>query len=236
MFILMLACAVADPAAETSAEVTQTEAAFRRTQYAGTTERLKADRTALSKRYLAASSTEKHKVLAESRTRVLDALTREIFPFWEGTPWSFYGSTQVPQEGEIACGYFVSTTLRDAGFRVERVRLAQQASSLIIESLTGAQDTLWLGADVEKVVSRIEKEEEALWVVGLDYHVGYLWHHDQTTTFCHSSYLGAATVVCEDARTSPAMVSNVHVIGKLFDDEMMDRWLREKKFSTVVSN
>ncbi len=36
------------------------------------------------------------------------SLVHRIIPFWEGTPWSFEGHSSRPNEGEIACGYFVS--------------------------------------------------------------------------------------------------------------------------------
>ncbi|MEO1627640.1 MAG: hypothetical protein AAFV25_20985, partial [Bacteroidota bacterium] len=55
------------------------------------------------------------------------ALLNKIIPFWEGTKWSFEGHTSKPKSGHIACGYFVSTTLRDAGLRLNRYRLAQQS-------------------------------------------------------------------------------------------------------------
>ena len=59
----------------------------------------------------------------------------ELLPAWDGTPWDFHGTSQAPREGKIACGYFVSTTLLHLGLQVERVRMAQQASELIVKSL-----------------------------------------------------------------------------------------------------
>ncbi|WAS88756.1 MULTISPECIES: hypothetical protein [unclassified Corallococcus] len=51
---------------------------------------------------------------------------------------------------------------------------------------------------------------------------------------CHASYLGDARVVCEDALTSPAMVSRHHVVGKLLDDGMMDAWLKGQELPTFI--
>src|SRR5690606_907796 len=53
-------------------------------------------------------------------------LLNEIIPYWYGTEWDFEGHTAIPNEGKIACGYFVSTTLRDMGLNINRYKLAQQ--------------------------------------------------------------------------------------------------------------
>lgn len=37
-------------------------------------------------------------------------ITQKVFPYWYGTKWDFNGTTEMPQEGSIACGYFVTTT------------------------------------------------------------------------------------------------------------------------------
>ena len=52
-------------------------------------------------------------------------------------------------------------------------------------------------------------------MLGLDYHVALLWNDGQSVQMCHSSYLGTAKALCEDAETSPAMESNYRVTGKL---------------------
>lgn len=188
----------------------------------------------LAAEYAAASTKEKPAVLKKARAAALDGLTGEILPAWIGTEWAFYGTTQTPRQGQIACGYFVTTTLRDAGFKVERAKLAQQASSHIADTLAGHANVKWLGNDVDAAVAYVEARGEGLWVVGLDVHVGYLWYDGNNTWMCHASYLGDGTTTCEDARTSPAMVSNVHVVAPLFNDRMLERWLTEKSFVTVT--
>jgi hypothetical protein len=54
-------------------------------------------------------------------------------------------TSETPGRGEIACGYFVSTVLRDAGFGVERVRLAQQASERIVRTLSAPTRSAAIG-------------------------------------------------------------------------------------------
>src|SRR5262249_4067776 len=95
--------------------------------------KLEAERAKLGLRYQqSAGAAERAEVVAQARSIVTESIFKEIFPAWYGTPWDFYGTTEVPQQGKIACGYFVSTVLRDAGWRVQRVRLAQQASENIV--------------------------------------------------------------------------------------------------------
>jgi len=59
--------------------------------------------------YQQASSAEKSRIIEGSLQELERYLVEEIFPAWSGTPWDFNGISQTPGEGEIACGYFVSS-------------------------------------------------------------------------------------------------------------------------------
>ena len=87
-------------------------------------------------KYTNANSIERKTVIKQAKAYLFHELTMEIFPSWYGTKWDFNGTTQVPQEGYIACGYFVITTLRDLGLKVPRVKWAQAASETMILSAT----------------------------------------------------------------------------------------------------
>jgi hypothetical protein len=171
----------------------------------------------------------------EARGAVLGAITREMLPAWFGTPWEFHGTTRTPGTGGIACGYLVSTVLEQAGFRVQRVRMAQQPSEYIVKTLAPARKT-WRFSNrpVEDVVRRVRREGKGLYLVGLDYHVGFLWNDGAQVWMCHASYLGTAEVLCEDALTSPAMLSRYHVVGRLLEDAMMEAWLEGRALPTVT--
>jgi hypothetical protein len=79
---------------------------------------------------------DRYRLLSEpaARNELLDsageyftsALINDIIPHWYGTVWDFNGHTENPRKGTIACGYFVSTTLTDAGFEIDRYKMAQQ--------------------------------------------------------------------------------------------------------------
>src|SRR6478609_2933662 len=62
-------------------------------------------------------------------------LYQKMVPYWLGTTWDFNGYTAIPGQGTVACGYFVSTTLRHMGVNVNRYKLAQQYSHAIVKSL-----------------------------------------------------------------------------------------------------
>ena len=68
------------------------------------------------------------------------ALMEDIFPFWYGTQYDFYGISQTPGQGEIACGYFVTTSLEHIGVKLKRVALAQMASEKMIKQLVSPKN------------------------------------------------------------------------------------------------
>jgi hypothetical protein len=70
----------------------------------------------------------KTSVQSQNKKDLAYIIDKKLLPYWLGTTWNFNGTTQVPGEGSIACGYFVTTLLRDAGVKLERVKLAQMAS------------------------------------------------------------------------------------------------------------
>ncbi len=203
-------------------------------EYAARIAELETMRLALAATHDAAGTDEARAiVLDHAREAVLAALVDDLIPAWHGTPWDFYGTSEVPGQGHIACGYYVTTLLRDAGFRVERVRLAQQASENIIKTLVG-EDRITRYRDLSgsHVTRAVADLGDGLYVVGLDIHVGLLVVEGGTVRFCHASYLDPVAAVCESPRTAPAFISGYRVVGKLLDDPMMEAWLEGRAFPT----
>ena len=83
-----------------------------------------------------ADISQESQILASVRQYLYYILTEDLFPAWYGTPWDFNGHVYYPHEGKIACGYFVSTTLKHIGFPLNRYRVAQQDATTIIKLLT----------------------------------------------------------------------------------------------------
>ena len=79
-------------------------------------------------RYINAGSELLKKTVIDSAKNFLyESILNKLIPHWYGTLCDFNGYTSKPGEGVIACGYFVSTLLRDAGFNLNRYDLAKQS-------------------------------------------------------------------------------------------------------------
>ncbi|RYY18327.1 MAG: hypothetical protein EOO36_08430 [Cytophagaceae bacterium] len=166
--------------------------------------------------------------LAEARALWLTALDSTVFPAWESTPWSFYGQSWEPRQGSVACGYFVTTALHDAGLRLPRTLLAKQAATVIIRNLTTeAHMHRYRGLSQADFVHEMRQLGPGLYVLGLDYHVGFLRVREGgAVQMVHSSYTGAGAVVREAADSSPSLESQARVVGKISDDPALLRaWL-----------
>lgn len=203
-------------------------------------DRLEERRLTLGARYRAATTgAEREEILADARETVFDAITGDIIPAWIGTRWSYHGTSETPGSGSIACGYFVATVLRDAGFSLDRVPLAQQGSANIVRTLVPER---WI-VDTEEstpsdVIAGARGEAAAghggLFAIGFDGHVGLLVVRGASTQLCHSSNRTPKSVRCEPAATARSMISKRHVIGPLLTDESVLGWLDARHLSVVT--
>jgi hypothetical protein len=204
--------------------------------YSAVRTKVEKDRIALWSSYQRATTTsEKETIINQARQSFVRSIYDEIFPYWYGTKWDFYGATEAPGEGKIACGYFVSTVLRDLGVKVERTRLAQQASENIILSLTTNDHTKrFRQVPVNNFVDAVRNWGTGLYVVGLDIHVGFILNVDGDIYFIHSSYVDPYCVVKERGLESRILTaSRYRVLGKLSeDDDLILKWLRGDQFTT----
>ena len=152
-------------------------------------------------------------------------LVNEIIPHWYGTEWDFNGYTAVPNEGVIACGYFVSTTLLHMGINVNRYKMAQQAGLYEAQTLalSDANYRIIRGVDSLEVILKRDYSD-GIYFVGLDNHVGYLYIRHQIPYFIHSNYI-EDKVMIEKAMYSPAFESGIYVIAEIStNEELMERW------------
>ena len=200
---------------------------------------LEAERLSLASRFQAASSAERPGLIVEARTLLTRSIDDVLFPAWYGTAWDFNGTSEVPQQGKIACGYFVSTVLRDAGYKVERVRLAQQASENIILSLTTDPFVRrFRRVPIGDFVQAVKEWGPGIYIVGLDIHVGFIVNTGDEVYFVHSSYVEPYTVVREKATESRILAaSNYRVLGNVFaDDRLISTWLTGEGIPTRVAS
>lgn len=160
-------------------------------------------------------------------TLVTTYLVDSIFPSWYGRPWDFNGHTNRPDTGEVACGYFVSTTLKHAGFNLNRYKFAQQASSIGTKSLDpDGYSVLW-NKSVHELENWFENQDPGLWTVGLSYHVGFLYWDGAELWFIHSNYMDPVAVVREKASESEALANTtVFYLGNISHNEgLVAKWL-----------
>jgi hypothetical protein len=205
-------------------------------EYNAVLENLRLQRTELLAKYRDASgSNAQREVLHQAAQIFFYAVSAEIIPSWYGTGWDFNGTTQIPGNGKIACGYFVTTVLRDTGLKIERAVLAQQASECIIKSLV-AEKNIRRFSNVEGTafLEQLTVLEPGLYVLGLDKHVGFLMIESNAQYFIHSSYLRPFCVTKEPAAESRALMSSGYrVLGNLLADEsLLLKWLGQEKIPT----
>jgi hypothetical protein len=157
-----------------------------------------------------------------------NAVTNTIAPAWLGTKWDFNGITEIPQQGKIACGYFVTTVLRDAGLPIARVKLAQCASEQLVTTLV--QDKYvkrFSNVDMDNFMAYLKLNGFGLYVIGLDNHTGFIFNDGQDIWFIHSSILGTRDVQKEKAATSSILKnSKYRIVGKVSEDEkILEKWI-----------
>ena len=167
------------------------------------------------------SATEKEKLFTKT-------ITETIIPGWIGTKWDFNGTTEIPQQGSIACGYFVTTVLRDAGLQVARVKLAQMASEQMIRSLVQSKFVhQYSNFSITDFTNAIAKQGYGLYIIGLDNHTGFIYNDGNAIYFIHSTIVGTRDVQKEIAAESWVLKqSKYKVLGKISADEkVLQRWI-----------
>jgi hypothetical protein len=205
-----------------------------RNDYAKTRANLEEFRASTAKNYATASAAGKKEILKTCRTRLETDLATRIFPAWYGTTWAFHGISEQPGNGEIACGYFVSTCLVHTGFKAPRIKLAQQASQKIIATFMKRPEyKISAGKTIAQIRSDLKKSGDGLYLVGLDTHVGFISVRGKEMVFVHSSYYKPEQEVKAEPidSTNPLKDSNYRVIGKLFSDPMLIKWLQGQRFA-----
>lgn len=194
--------------------------------YAELVRELEERRSEHAERYRTAAAFERPQVLAAARADLEDRMIRGLLPAWYGTPWDYNGTTRSPGHGTIACGYFVTTVLLDAGFRIPRTRWAQLASERLIMKFA---PNAWRSSNtsVQAIRQWLLARGDGVYVAGLDNHVGFISVRRTNIHFIHSNYHHPETGVMAEPLegNNPFAHSHHRVIGELFDEKMMIQWL-----------
>ncbi len=189
-------------------------------------QQIESERLKFQTAYTTADAPEKLKLIIEARTFVFNKITTDLFNAWYGPPWDFNGTTTIPRQGKIACGYFVTTVLQDAGFDIPRIKWAQLASETFILELT-SDVKRFSNKPIEDVIAYIKQQGDGLYIVGLDVHVGFIYKSGNTILFEHSNYYNPDDGVMAQALASyqPLSQSSYRIVGKILGDDMMERWV-----------
>lgn len=151
-------------------------------------------------------------------------MTDSVFPSWMGTKWDYNGISNIPGKGMIACGYFVTTTLKHVGFNLNRYKLAQQAASTVIQVL--CDSSRLYSYSVDAAIKKLKGlGNNKLYVVGLDYHVGFIAVKNNEVFFIHSDYF-KGEVLKEKAQNSKAFKNtSAYVFGEITNNkELFNKW------------
>ncbi len=178
---------------------------------------------------------ERRPAIAIQAQRYLEqTLSDSIFYYWYGTAYDFNGTTQQPRQGKIACGYFVTTTLQQLGFSLPRVRLAQQAASVILRSLCDPK-SIKIYQSLAALKKHMDAQEQGLYLIGLDTHVGYLWKTDRELYIVHASQSGNNRVSREPWDKSTVLSrSKAFYVGNLFGNpQLIEDWVQGKAIVLV---
>ena len=164
------------------------------------------------------------------KTAFADQLVDKIIPHWYGTPWSFGGHTATPNKGKIACGYFISTTLRDMGININRYKLAQKSPIDEAKMIScGSVITQVEQETHEKAFEEIDTlTQEGLYFIGFDEgHVGYLLKREGELFLIHSNYLNPVSVCMETLKESRVFnrFTKFHLVAISHNDALLQRWL-----------
>jgi hypothetical protein len=201
-------------------------------KYAKLKDSLIVQREVLAADLASAASKDKYKVIGKARKQFMASVNEKIFPFWIGTDWEFEGTTQVPGQGSIACGYFVTTVLRDAGVNVNRSKLAQCASEEMIKALVSEDNTRrFSNVPVEDFKKAVQSWGEGIYVVGLDNHTGFMVCENNKVTFVHSGGGMPPRVMAQDPAEAKLLAnSHYRVLAKLTgNEEFLIKWITGEK-------
>ncbi|GAL85710.1 hypothetical protein Emtol_1001 [Sporocytophaga myxococcoides] len=169
---------------------------------------------------------------AELEKNFLNLINKKVFPYWYGTKWDFNGTTETPNDGSIACGYFVTTVLRDMGVPIKRSRMAQCPSEEMIRSLVSKKNVHHLsGIDINTFETKLKQFGNGIYVTGLDKHTGFILLSDEGNYFIHSSGMYPFQVVKEPLLESNVLIkSNYRVVGKISSDEgFLRKWVKHAR-------
>ena len=204
-------------------------------RYASLISELSANRKLFKTLYIGASTDIERQQIITQASALLEESLPPMMRCWLGHPWAYEGIATIPGEGKIACGYFVSTIMRDAGFKINRIRVAQQASQNIIRTFVDNSKSYEVRTNTpyDEYVDDISKKYEGIHIVGLDMHVAFIVIKDGEMRFIHSG--GLQKCVVDEGRNEAYSLknSNYRVISNISrNNNAVKKWILGEPFNT----
>jgi hypothetical protein len=172
-------------------------------------------------------------------TLFTDILLNEIIPYWYGTHWSFDGHSAEPKKGEIACGYFLSTTLCDMGLNMNKYKFAQQTPENEAKTFAFNQNVLVLEhhTRAEHINALQKNTKEGIYFIGFgDKHVGFLLKRKNNLFLIHSKYENAFGVCIEKPSESNMFsgYSKLYLSPISTNKKLLHKWLLKEEIKVIV--
>lgn len=151
-----------------------------------------------------------------------------VFPYWVGTSWDYNGYTNVPRQSTIACGYFVSTSLKHIGFNWNRFELAKMYSKDMVNSVC---DSVYKFDTKQELHTYIRYRPDNLYIIGLSGHVGLILKYQKELWFIHSDYHNRVGPIKEKIELSQALnESDVFWCGTFLTKKNLNKWLNKTRY------
>jgi len=186
-------------------------------------------RKLFSIKYIHADTQAKKACLDEVKKFWINAISNELYSEWKNTPWNFNGTTTKPRQRNIACGFFVVTLLQHMGLKVNRTKLSVCASSQMMKSLVPQQqikNNSYLS--YRNFNEQLKEYGCGVYIIGLDFHTGFIVNDGKENWFIHSNYVGRTGVTKETVLNSEALKSSKTrwVVSLTDDKDFLQRWLK----------
>jgi len=156
-------------------------------------------------------------------------ICNELYDKWKNTPWDYNGTADRPNQGAIACGYFVTTILRDMDLKINRSKLAMCASSVMMRSLVPHQKIRNLSyLSYSDFNNELKNCGKGVYIIGLDFHTGFIVNDGVENWFIHSYFVKRRGVVKEAVLNSRALRSSKTrwIISLTNDKEFLYKWMK----------
>ncbi len=176
----------------------------------------------------------RRQVMAGLSSRLLRRVD-QLHAAWLGTRWGLgIPQTLRPGQGKVNCGLFVALVLRHAGFSLNIWKFNRQTAADAIRSVAPKRSRRYFSnALMKKFLARVKAMGPGLFLIGLDFHIGFLRQTDKELRFIHASYIDERVVDEPAATAAPIVSSKYRVVGKILQPNMLKAWMDGKRLKIL---